>query len=455
MNMDKHRLESILIKLQRHSKNRAIAFVKLVKKKQEQGYQALASWVFNRIINVTSFVLLYLLSIPVAVMILGIRPFVKIRLIALISRGIGHFSMNTELMLCDFEMRMIEDERHINLFYTRGAISNVALYNMWKRTIRIVPFQIIWYQIDKLLLCLLGNRYKNDQIKIFETPAGGQDIHGYIKKLKPHLSFTQDEVEKGARLLNLLGIKQNAKIVCLLVRDEQYLNESYPDVDWSYHSYRNSDIENYKMAALWLAERGYYVLRMGKLVSKAFKVDHPNVIDYANHKLRSDFMDIYLSAHCEFFISTGTGIDGVAAIFRRPLLLVNYAECYLPYIFVSDIFLPKKIVDLKADQHLSFFEMMVLFNKLLTKKSVAEILHEQKLAFVENNPQEILDVVQEMVLYQNKPRRSFSEDEILQKLFWDKYKQYVMGSNINFHKLTTRISSKYLRNANFNLERVN
>ena len=35
-----------------------------------------------------------------------------------------------------------------------------------------------------------------------------------------------------------------------------------------------------------------------------------NVIDYANSDYRSDFMDIYLTYKCDFFISTGGGLDG-------------------------------------------------------------------------------------------------------------------------------------------------
>ena len=35
-------------------------------------------------------------------------------------------------------------------------------------------------------------------------------------------------------------------------------------------------------------------------------------------------MDIYLSAKCNFFISTGSGLDGVSTIFRRPIAYIGH-----------------------------------------------------------------------------------------------------------------------------------
>ena len=106
--------------------------------------------------------------------------------------------------------------------------------------------------------------------------------------------------------------------MCLFVRDSAYLAELYKD-SYNYHNYRNVDIQNFALVAYELAERGFYVIRMGVKVSKAFMVDHPKVIDYAWNGMRSDFMDIYLSAICDFAISTGTGLCEVSRIFRRPM----------------------------------------------------------------------------------------------------------------------------------------
>ena len=43
---------------------------------------------------------------------------------------------------------------------------------------------------------------------------------------------------------------------------------------------------------------GYYVIRMGVKASKPLKSSNPKIIDYANSKIRNDFLDIYLGAKC-------------------------------------------------------------------------------------------------------------------------------------------------------------
>ena len=69
---------------------------------------------------------------------------------------------------------------------------------------------------------------------------------------------------------------------------------------------------------------------MGKNDETKLNYTCDNVIDYANSQYRSDFMDIYLTSKCEFFISSGGGLDGVAVIFDKPILYINYVpigEC--------------------------------------------------------------------------------------------------------------------------------
>ena len=90
-----------------------------------------------------------------------------------------------------------------------------------------------------------------------------------------------------------MAMKNNEKFVCLIVRDSAYLPTINNKNKWEYHNFRDSDIDTYEKAALALAEKGYWVFRMGKVVRKPFKADHPNILDYANSNYRSDFLDIW------------------------------------------------------------------------------------------------------------------------------------------------------------------
>ena len=54
-----------------------------------------------------------------------------------------------------------------------------------------------------------------------------------------------------------------------LDHDSKYLSETLSG-DTTHHDYRNSGIEIYKESALYLAEKGYFVIRMGKMVDAAW-----------------------------------------------------------------------------------------------------------------------------------------------------------------------------------------
>ena len=68
---------------------------------------------------------------------------------------------------------------------------------------------------------------------------------------------------------------------------------------------------------------GYKIFRLGKKVKKSFTSKNSNIIDYANSEFRSDFLDLFIGKVCKFGVSTGTGIENVATVFRKPLCIVH------------------------------------------------------------------------------------------------------------------------------------
>ena len=144
------------------------------------------------------------------------------------------------------------------------------------------------------------------------------DTNNFFEKYQnSSIPFTKKEIIMGNKLLKEMGISNNEKFVCLAVRDPKYLSFYYPNVDYSDHNIRDFEIEKFNDAITNLSNKGYYVLRMGKKVSSKLNLQNPKVIDYANSKFRSDFMDFFLMANCFFCISTVTGIDSVAMIFQE------------------------------------------------------------------------------------------------------------------------------------------
>ena len=93
--------------------------------------------------------------------------------------------------------------------------------------------------------------------------------------------------------------------------------------DTSYHDYRDCNIDNFKTAVNYLLKKNYFVLRMGKLQKNEMQLKNKNFLDYAFSNYKSDILDVWLMANCEFCISTGTGFDQISRIFNRPVLYLN------------------------------------------------------------------------------------------------------------------------------------
>src|SRR5579864_1072460 len=102
----------------------------------------------------TTRITLNLLAFPIASIIIIVFPIIKIRLIRLFSYRVGHYALNTELLLCAKDSNLFnEKKRSFFWFYTppNEPICNEQLHKMWKRKIFILPFSSLWRQVDIFL----------------------------------------------------------------------------------------------------------------------------------------------------------------------------------------------------------------------------------------------------------------------------------------------------------------
>ena len=354
----------------------------------------------RRIIRKCIRIFIFSSSLPISLILIFLFPLYKIKWFHLHSDRIGHYAMNTELLLCYLKSIQTQQKRTAVIFYLSEApICNSQLHLMWKRIIFIFPFAALADYIDRAMTFMLGKYYKNEEI----LELAYSDRHESLKKYPPNLSFTQDEKIQGENLLQKLGVSKQSKWVCILARDSEYLDQHLPGMNWAYHKFRDCNIDNFKKTALFLANNGYYVIRMGKSVKKPFFVNHPNVIDYANHSLQSDFLDIYLSALCEFFISTAAGLDTVPKIFRRPVLLVNIApiKTQLEYFYPNELFIFKKFYDQNQQRYLSLQEVDCELNSC---HDVQYEANKRNWTIIDNTEDEILEVTKEMLCLINNEK---------------------------------------------------
>lgn len=273
-----------------------------------------------RVVNHIKIILFLPIAIPTILIIRIIKPISYIRLGTISSGQIGHYALDAGILLCE---KLLENNKTSDWYWIEKQACNSQVEKMVNRN-----FYVRWW-VEYLYIANKVIPY-GDEHTI--TPprcrkSSSRDINGLLTKTRgreeAYLRFTLDEEIYANAFLRDSGLSKDDKFVCLIVRDSSYKNHISPIIDWTYHDYRDSDIDDYSLAAMELAERGYWVFRMGKIVSKPFDCDHPRVIDYAMNNERNDLLDVWLTANCFFCISTGSGLDAIATIFRRPLALIN------------------------------------------------------------------------------------------------------------------------------------
>ena len=353
-----------------------------------------------------------------------LRPIVKVRFGSLFVSRLGHLAGNTECYLCERDAGM-RPKRVIDIWVPQGKPANAQLLGMFSRVLWLAPWGAGVEHI--------GKRFAWWKDHTFSDANWGRDIHNLMETQPAHLRFTRAEERRGEAGLRAMGIPEGAKWVCIIARDSTYLRATGDGVDYAYHSFRDSDIQSYRLAANALMEKGYYVVRMGTHVKEPMAIAGPMFIDYATSNRGSDFMDVYLGAKCEFCISNGTGFDGIPMIFRRPICFVNEAPFeYLSTWMVNSLAIWKH--HMRAARRMRPDEIVASGSGLFSR---AEEYERAGIQLVANTPEEIRDAALEMLARNPDP----------QNAFWDKYPRSVSPhTGIPLHgKIRLRIGTKFLR----------
>lgn len=342
----------------------------------------------------TSAALLKLLLLPIAlsfiVALILIRPFRVVKFFKVNPWRIGHLLIEIEVArLNALNRSSISRRKHFVVYYfPEREPANRYLQDKWKSLLPSVEGHWGW------LLFHLAKRISEHQ---FITPSLVRDDDGLLGKFPYSLEFSETESEIGEKFLQSVGC-QNRKFVCLMVRDSAYLDSIRTDKSFSDYEYRDSKIMTYLPAAEMLTRHGYTVFRMGQIVKDKLVSTNPNIIDYATNGMRTEFLDLYLGGNCSFFVSTGTGIDTVAQVFRRPMLYVNMVGFYEDIMLHEYLIYPKIYKDAFSLKHLSLKEIA----KRGLANEVKRSRFEQQQTVVEDlSEQEIIDAVEEMLTRTN------------------------------------------------------
>lgn len=390
--------------------------------------------ILSMIVRLPLLVVEFPVSLMIVLLMRLIRPFCLVRLNRIIGWRIGHFAANLELYLCEREVGInTPSGRHLDVWYHLCDVCNKQLDTMWRRRLHIGPGRLLRLA-DRINSLLPGGTVH----KIGDNTCFDRDVHNLVDRFSPHLTFLDKEEAWGKSGLRALGIPEGAPFVCLIVRDSSYLHNQSAHIDWSYHNYRDCNIQNYVLAAQKLVERGYYVVRMGAVVEAEMDVDDPMIIDYATNGMRSDFMDIYLGAKCAFCINGNSGFEALPYVFLRPMVYVDYV--------------PLGIMRTDSQRLIATIKKHWLRNegRFMTFQEIVESgadyffhsnnFEEIGIDLLESTPKEIAAVVLEMEERLKGTWQITKEDEELQKKFWEFFPKTPYHGEIR-----SRIGAEFLR----------
>ena len=382
-----------------------------------------------------------ILGLVIAIAIRVLLPFRNFRFGRLPSHEIGHYASNVEIHLCEKEAKIHGDSKKtVDIWYRNPdhGVANNQLDKMWSRVIKISNSPISRYA-DAISRRLPGGSK-------FSISHHDRDAYGLYSKMQSHIQFSNSELKLGEDFLNSVRTTPSQKFVCIAVRDSSYKRDQFANRDIAKDDYRNNDISKFCHVAERLVSDSYLVFRMGAKVERPFEVDMPGVFDYASNGMRTDFLDIFLSANCEIFISTVLGIDSIPEIFRVPRVLTNYIPIanfgkYGP----QDLIIPKQYWIENESRFMSFSEIVASKDALGSCTSSYEY-QRAGLKLIENTPQEITLATQELLARKNGTWQTTDEAVLLQQKFWALYGQLSpsgIKSLVNGHKPI--IGTEFLR----------
>lgn len=364
----------------------------------------------------------------------------RIKFVFIYCERIGHLAAETELFLRRLRNGVYDGTANIYIGVCSSShVSNRQLLEMFKRNLFII--ESWWF--DKLITSTWFKKTQFYHQAPFQIPhplppfyqKGELHLNEYFEfnNYKPILSFTPEEEREGKKNLTEMGIEEKDWFVCFHARDHAYLNEKNGRND-----YRNCDIDSFMQAAEYIVEEGGYAIRIGAKVEKPLpKERNKRIIDYAIES-HSDFMDIYLSARCKFFIGSATGLVHVPTIFNVPVVIVNDCPFEFGSLCKDDLFIPKLYYNQEKVVYLTVKE-------ILDSGYGRSLIWDDKniprwLKLVNNSSEEIFEVAKEMNM---RIDGSYIETED-ERLYQSKYRSNFRAGHI-FYGSPAKIGAHFLK----------
>ena len=251
---------------------------------------------------------------------------------------------------------------------------------------------------------------------------------------KSLFELTSEDKDFGWEQLSKIGIPKNSWFVSLHVRDAGFKLGSHLAKD-EFDAYRNADIDNYKLAIQTIINSGGIVIRVGDPNMKNISPIE-GMFDYAHSDVRSNRMDIFLFSQCRFFIGVSSGPILNPILFGVPAIMTNFMPISGRPHASNCLFIPKHLWLKKENRYANYPEIL---SSDLGRIYTPHGYEEKNVDVIENSPEEINEVVIEM-LDRLEGRFTYSkEDDERQEKLRELYRKYSGYGDLG------RIGNKFIK----------
>ncbi len=240
-----------------------------------------------------------------------------------------------------------------------AQLRNPALFEYFEQYLHVIQDIEVIRSLRKLesLLTLPGFFLPfHNSAHFLDIAANLIEIEREKQGLEPDFfQLNERHREMGAKALRRLGLPERAWYVTLHVREPGYRGETRENTT---ENWRNANPLDYLKACEAVTRAGGWVFRMGDPTMISLPPTS-QVIDYAHHEIRCDWMDVFLGATSRFCIGTSSGYYSIPMFFGIPVLATNFLY-YCPYFGLTkqDLYLPRLLVNIKTKQTLSIEDCM-------------------------------------------------------------------------------------------------
>lgn len=362
---------------------------------------------------------------PIIFFIILVYPIIKIKIFELETRAIGHFTKSIEVFLSEIRSNIHPTKKILYICFPNKFIANKFLFKKWKDHIIILPRIIIeplffFFRIFPFgRIFLAPYRHWTDNSYSWKKPSQLIDIYGTISITKPILKFSNLEISRGNSYLKKHGIDYLDNYICLSIRNPNYyFNRNL--INKIKLNLRDSNVRYFFKAIKYLSTQ-YKIFNLGEKLN--IDLNLSNLILYNNSTDKSDFLDIFLPFHCKYIISTGTGLDHVSVLNRKPRFILNSSEIYNLWAFdyEIDLFTPKKFKSLSTGKFIPYSDVLKL---RLSEYQYLDDLNKDGYDCINNTEEEILDAVKEVEFFYKNKKYLNNDMDYLNKKFREIYYNY-------------------------------